>query len=166
MRPRRLHELGEELVGWEATLPGESLPENTLHSVKRVIGRQYADVHDLLGVLPFTFQPGPDDSVVLTYEKSSSGETASRHIHTITPEEVGALHRQRISHTFYISCSMIPRLIPPPLPWLQPYNTIHTPTLHLSHIWHHGPHSRCLQKCCPRCCSGRRLRAKAPLNPP
>ncbi|XP_075265565.1 chaperone protein DnaK-like [Convolutriloba macropyga] len=90
MRPRRLHELGEELVGWEATLPGESLPENTLHSVKRVIGRQYADVHDLLGVLPFTFQPGPDDSVVLTYEKSSSGETASRHIHTITPEEVSA----------------------------------------------------------------------------
>ncbi len=56
-------ESGERLVGQVARRQSVLNPENTLYSVKRFIGRRYAEAADERNLVPYKVAPGPNDAV-------------------------------------------------------------------------------------------------------
>lgn len=70
----------ERLVGQIARRQGALNPENTFYSVKRFIGRRFAEVADERNLVPYQVSSGPNDAVRLIANHKA-----------ISPEEVSAM---------------------------------------------------------------------------
>jgi molecular chaperone DnaK len=56
---------GERLVGNLARRQAAVNPENTIYSIKRVMGRQFSEVESERKIVPYEVKPGKDDRVVV-----------------------------------------------------------------------------------------------------
>ena len=78
---------GERLVGQLARRQAAVNPENTVYSIKRFMGRRFAEVESERKIVPFKVKPGKDDRVVV--EVPATGKE-------FTPEEISALILQKL----------------------------------------------------------------------
>jgi molecular chaperone DnaK len=78
---------GERLVGQLARRQAAVNPENTISSIKRFMGRRYAEVESERKIVPYKVKPGKDDRVVV--EVPSAGKD-------FTPEEISAMVLQKL----------------------------------------------------------------------
>src|SRR5690606_42031259 len=53
---------GDPIIGYDARAHAVEYPERTVYSVKRLMGRGFADVKDDVPHLPFTVVPGEHDT--------------------------------------------------------------------------------------------------------
>src|SRR5437016_3863003 len=78
---------GERLVGTLARRQAAVNPENTVYSIKRFMGRKFAEVDSERKIVPYAVKSGKDDRVVV-YVPNTSKE--------FTPEEISALILQKL----------------------------------------------------------------------
>src|SRR5689334_623744 len=78
---------GERLVGQLARRQAAVNPENTISSIKRFMGRRFAEVESERKIVPYKVKPGKDDRVVV--EVPGIGKE-------YTPEEISAMVLQKL----------------------------------------------------------------------
>jgi molecular chaperone DnaK len=78
---------GERLVGQLARRQAAVNPENTISSIKRFMGRRYAEVESERKIVPYEVKPGKDDRVVVEVPAASKD---------FTPEEISAMILQKL----------------------------------------------------------------------
>ncbi len=71
---------GDPIIGYDARAHAVEYPERTVYSVKRLMGRGFADVKDDVPHLPFTVVPGEHDTVRVAIDDR-----------IYTPQEISAL---------------------------------------------------------------------------
>src|SRR5215831_15098919 len=78
---------GERLVGQLARRQAAVNPENTVYSIKRFMGRRFAEVESERKIVSFMVKPGKEDRVVV--EVPAAGKE-------FTPEEISAMILQKL----------------------------------------------------------------------
>src|SRR2546422_1490565 len=73
---------GERLVGTLARRQAAVNPENTVYSIKRFMGRKFAEVDSERKIVPYQVKPGKDDRAVVVVPNANK---------EVTPEEISAL---------------------------------------------------------------------------
>ena len=80
---------GERLVGQAAKRQAVTNPKNTIYSVKRFIGRKYAEVQDEIKNFPYTIIKGENDGVLIECDVNGKKER-------FTPEQISAMVLQQL----------------------------------------------------------------------
>jgi len=78
---------GERLVGNLARRQAAVNPENTVYSIKRFMGRKYAEVESERKIVPYEVKPGKDDRAVVKIPNADK---------EFTPEEISAMILQKL----------------------------------------------------------------------
>jgi len=78
---------GERLVGTLARRQAAVNPENTVYSIKRFMGRKFAEVESERKIVPYQVKPGKDDRVVVHVPATDKD---------FTPEEISAMILQKL----------------------------------------------------------------------
>jgi molecular chaperone DnaK len=78
---------GERLVGNLARRQAAVNPENTVYSIKRFMGRKYAEVVEERKIVPYEVKSGKDDRVVVQIPNANK---------EFTPEEISAMILQKL----------------------------------------------------------------------
>jgi molecular chaperone DnaK len=78
---------GERLVGNLARRQAAVNPENTVYSIKRFMGRKYAEVVEERKIVPYDVKAGKDDRVVVQIPNANK---------EFTPEEISAMILQKL----------------------------------------------------------------------
>ena len=78
---------GERLVGQLARRQAAVNPENTVSSIKRFMGRKFAEVDSERKIVPYDVKPGKDDRVVVGIPNADK---------EFTPEEISAMILQKL----------------------------------------------------------------------
>jgi molecular chaperone DnaK len=78
---------GERLVGQLARRQAAVNPENTVSSIKRFMGRKFAEVDSERKIVPYEVKPGKDDRVVVQIPNANK---------EFTPEEISAMILQKL----------------------------------------------------------------------
>jgi molecular chaperone DnaK len=78
---------GERLVGNLARRQAAVNPENTVYSIKRFMGRKYAEVVEERKIVPYEVKAGKDDRVVVQIPNANK---------EFTPEEISAMILQKL----------------------------------------------------------------------
>jgi molecular chaperone DnaK len=78
---------GERLVGQLARRQAAVNPENTVSSIKRFMGRKFAEVDSERKIVPYEVKPGKDDRVVVKIPNADK---------EFTPEEISAMILQKL----------------------------------------------------------------------
>jgi molecular chaperone DnaK len=78
---------GERLVGQLARRQAAVNPENTISSIKRFMGRKFAEVESERKIVPYDVTPGKDDRVVVKIPNANK---------EFTPEEISAMILQKL----------------------------------------------------------------------
>jgi molecular chaperone DnaK len=78
---------GERLVGTLARRQAAVNPENTVYSIKRFMGRKFAEVESERKIVPYQVKPGKDDRVVVHVPATDKD---------YTPEEISAIILQKL----------------------------------------------------------------------
>jgi molecular chaperone DnaK len=78
---------GERLVGNLARRQAAVNPENTIYSIKRFMGRKFAEVESERKIVPYEVKPGKDDRVVVHVPNVDKD---------FTPEEISAMILQKL----------------------------------------------------------------------
>src|SRR6202790_3736653 len=78
---------GERLVGNLARRQAAVNPENTVYSIKRFMGRKYAEVVEERKIVPYDVKAGKDDRVVVRIPNADE---------EFTPEEISAMILQKL----------------------------------------------------------------------
>ncbi len=78
---------GERLVGNLARRQAAVNPENTVYSIKRFMGRKYAEVVEERKIVPYEVKAGKDDRVVVQIPNTNK---------EFTPEEISAMILQKL----------------------------------------------------------------------
>src|SRR6266404_5232327 len=78
---------GERLVGTLARRQAAVNPENTVYSIKRFMGRKFAEVESERKIVPYQVKPGKDDRVVVHVPAMDKD---------FTPEEISAMILQKL----------------------------------------------------------------------
>ena len=78
---------GERLVGQLARRQAAVNPENTVSSIKRFMGRKFAEVDSERKIVPYDVKPGKDDRVVVKIPNADK---------EFTPEEISAMILQKL----------------------------------------------------------------------
>jgi molecular chaperone DnaK len=78
---------GERLVGQLARRQAAVNPENTVSSIKRFMGRKFAEVESERKIVPYDVKPGKDDRVVVRIPNADK---------EFTPEEISAMILQKL----------------------------------------------------------------------
>ncbi len=78
---------GERLVGTLARRQAAVNPENTVYSIKRFMGRKFAEVESERKIVPYQVKPGKDDRVVVHVPATDKD---------YTPEEISAMILQKL----------------------------------------------------------------------
>src|SRR5258707_13183273 len=78
---------GERLVGTLARRQAAVNPENTVYSIKRFVGRKFAEVESERKIVPYQVKPGKDDRVVVHVPAVDKD---------FTPEEISAMILQKL----------------------------------------------------------------------
>jgi molecular chaperone DnaK len=78
---------GERLVGQLARRQAAVNPENTVSSIKRFMGRKFAEVDSERKIVPYDVKPGKDDRVVVRVPNADK---------EFTPEELSAMILQKL----------------------------------------------------------------------
>jgi molecular chaperone DnaK len=78
---------GERLVGQLARRQAAVNPENTVSSIKRFMGRKFAEVDSERKIVPYEVKPGKDDRVVVRIPNADK---------EFTPEEISAMILQKL----------------------------------------------------------------------
>jgi molecular chaperone DnaK len=78
---------GERLVGQLARRQAAVNPENTVSSIKRFMGRKFAEVESERKIVPYDVKPGKDDRVVVKIPNTDK---------EFTPEEISAMILQKL----------------------------------------------------------------------
>jgi molecular chaperone DnaK len=78
---------GERLVGQLARRQAAVNPENTIYSIKRFMGRKFAEVASERKIVPYDVKPGKDDRVVVQVPNADK---------EFTPEEISAMILQKL----------------------------------------------------------------------
>src|SRR3954468_3065717 len=78
---------GERLVGTLARRQAAVNPENTVYSIKRFMGRKFAEVDSERKIVPYEVKPGKDDRAVVVVANANK---------EFTPEEISALILQKL----------------------------------------------------------------------
>ena len=78
---------GERLVGNLARRQAAVNPENTVSSIKRFMGRKFAEVESERKIVPYEVKPGKDDRVVVKIPNANK---------EFTPEEISAMILQKL----------------------------------------------------------------------
>jgi molecular chaperone DnaK len=78
---------GERLVGTLARRQAAVNPENTVYSIKRFMGRKFAEVDSERKIVPYQVKPGKDDRAVVFVPNTNK---------EFTPEEISALILQKL----------------------------------------------------------------------
>src|SRR5437870_6437275 len=78
---------GERLVGQLARRQAAVNPENTVYSIKRFMGRKFAEVESERKIVPYQVKPGKDDRVVVHVPATDKD---------YTPEEISAMILQKL----------------------------------------------------------------------
>jgi len=78
---------GERLVGTLARRQAAVNPENTVYSIKRFMGRKFAEVDSERKIVPYQVKPGKDDRAVVVVPNANK---------EFTPEEISALILQKL----------------------------------------------------------------------
>ncbi|HEY4912643.1 MAG TPA: molecular chaperone DnaK [Candidatus Dormibacteraeota bacterium] len=78
---------GERLVGNLARRQAAVNPENTVYSIKRFMGRKYAEVVEERKIVPYEVKAGKDDRVVVQIANANK---------EFTPEEISAMILQKL----------------------------------------------------------------------
>jgi molecular chaperone DnaK len=78
---------GERLVGQLARRQAAVNPENTVSSIKRFMGRKFAEVDSERKIVPYDVKPGKDDRVVVKIPNADK---------EFTPEELSAMILQKL----------------------------------------------------------------------
>jgi len=78
---------GERLVGNLARRQAAVNPENTVYSIKRFMGRKYAEVVEERKIVPYEVKAGKDDRVVVRVPNANK---------EFTPEEISAMILQKL----------------------------------------------------------------------
>src|SRR2546422_893092 len=78
---------GERLVGQLARRQAAVNPENTVSSIKRFMGRKFAEVDSERKIVPYDVKPGKDDRVVVKIPNAEK---------EFTPEEISAMILQKL----------------------------------------------------------------------
>src|SRR6266702_1292570 len=78
---------GERLVGTRARRQAAVNPENTIYSIKRFMGRKFAEVDSERKIVPYQVKPGKDDRAVVVVPNANK---------EFTPEEISALILQKL----------------------------------------------------------------------
>jgi molecular chaperone DnaK len=78
---------GERLVGNLARRQAAVNPENTIYSIKRFMGRKFAEVESERKIVPYDVKPGKDDRVVVHVPNVDKD---------FTPEEISAMILQKL----------------------------------------------------------------------
>jgi molecular chaperone DnaK len=78
---------GERLVGNLARRQAAVNPENTVYSIKRFMGRKYAEVVEERKIVPYEVKAGKDDRVVVQIPNANK---------EYTPEEISAMILQKL----------------------------------------------------------------------
>jgi molecular chaperone DnaK len=78
---------GERLVGTLARRQAAVNPENTIYSIKRFMGRKFAEVDSERKIVPYQVKPGKDDRAVVVVPNATK---------EFTPEEISALILQKL----------------------------------------------------------------------
>src|SRR5713101_2378920 len=78
---------GERLVGTLARRQAAVNPENTVYSIKRFMGRKFAEVESERKIVPYQVKPGKDDRVVVHIPATDKD---------FTPEEISAMILQKL----------------------------------------------------------------------
>src|SRR2546425_12390981 len=77
---------GERLVGTLARRQAAVNPDQTVYSIKRFMGRKFAEVESERKIVPYQVKPGKDDRVVVHVPATDKD---------YTPEEISALILQK-----------------------------------------------------------------------
>ena len=80
---------GERLVGWAAKRQAIMNPANTVFSVKRLMGRKYAEIKDLAKTLPYKVVEGANGAAAIECEVAGKTER-------FTPEQISAIILQQL----------------------------------------------------------------------
>src|SRR5947207_2833656 len=78
---------GERLVGQLARRQAAVNPENTIYSIKRFMGRRFAEVDSERGIVPYEVKSGPDDRCLVGVPNAGK---------EFTPEEISAMTLQKL----------------------------------------------------------------------
>src|SRR6184192_2777085 len=78
---------GERLVGTLARRQAAVNPDNTVYSIKRFMGRKFAEVDSERKIVPYQVKPGKDDRAVVFVPNANK---------EFTPEEISALILQKL----------------------------------------------------------------------
>ena len=78
---------GERLVGTLARRQAAVNPENTVYSIKRFMGRKFAEVESERKIVPYQVKPGKDDRVVVHVPATDKD---------YTPEDISAMILQKL----------------------------------------------------------------------
>src|SRR5438067_862283 len=78
---------GERLVGTLARRQAAVNPENTVYSIKRFMGRKFAEVDSERKIVPYQVKPGKDDRAVVFVPNANK---------EFTPEEISAMILQKL----------------------------------------------------------------------
>jgi molecular chaperone DnaK len=78
---------GERLVGTLARRQAAVNPENTVYSIKRFMGRKFAEVDSERKIVPYQVKPGKDDRAVVVVPNANK---------EFTPEEISAMILQKL----------------------------------------------------------------------
>src|SRR6202521_1489707 len=78
---------GERLVGTLARRQAAVNPENTVYSIKRFMGRKFAEVDSERKIVPYQVKPGKDDRAVVIVPNANK---------EFTPEEISAMILQKL----------------------------------------------------------------------
>ena len=78
---------GERLVGQMAKRQAILNPENTVYSIKRFMGRRYAEVESERRIVPYKVEEGPNGMVVVRIPAAGK---------TLTPEEISSMILQKL----------------------------------------------------------------------
>jgi len=78
---------GERLVGTLARRQAAVNPENTVYSIKRFMGRKFAEVDSERKIVPYQVKPGKDDRAVVSVPAVNK---------EFTPEEISAMILQKL----------------------------------------------------------------------
>src|SRR5689334_6959993 len=78
---------GERLVGQLARRQAAVNPENTVYSIKRFMGRKFAEVDSERKIVPYQVKPGKDDRAVVFVPNANK---------EFTPEEISAMILQKL----------------------------------------------------------------------